>query len=165
MAGINVGPNRSMSMSSKFKGQRPQNTMSSPKPAPTPAPALSVGPSPAMNSSMGMQTGGLEPIPPMSPPPPTIPQVSMGNPNPSPMMPPPMMGPTTPSRGIPFEQGGFIGPGMGPIDAGPTNYMNPPNAAIPGIGLGNSPMNPQMGGLRQAYGGGLPSSQFGNRRF
>jgi hypothetical protein len=69
---------------------------------------------------------------------------------------------------IPPQTGGMdpmLAPKPMSIDTAPTNYMDPANAVIPGMGqqMGGN----QMGGLRNAYNGNPQPQPFGmgNRRF
>ena len=143
---INAGPNRPMG------GMRPSSPMGA-RPRPMGARPM---PSPMAPPPMGINAG---PSTNMVPPPALIPPPQMPTPQ---MAPPPITGPMNPSRGIPFEQGGFIGPrgplpqmgGMGPmpIDTAPAN--------IPNMGQGGMGQGPIMGGgLRNAYQGGGPALQ------
>jgi len=123
------------------------------------------GPNPMMGGGppMGM-------MPPMGPPPPMAPMPPMPMGNQPPMvglmtgglesMPPPMPIDTAPMGGMGgFLPGGFNPPGG---NMAPPDYSDPNAASMPNMGGG---MNPQMGGLRKAFGGNPPPQRFGNGRF
>ena len=123
-------------------------------------PGVDAGPSPSMVPPPPM------PPPNMGPPPPMTPSSFTGNqqgggflpggmPPTGPQGPPPMMPP----------------PQTGGIDTAPVGYVDPNNASIPNIRMGNMGQNQgasRMGGLRNAYAGAGPNLStrpFNNKLF